>query len=98
MGCFVAAYEVVRDQRGTESLDHQVVVVQGCDDSSRRSAGNGSGDVRGRHAESSGVSFRLMLCIDKDVERRLDRSMSGRIALLADVADAHADLHLTLYT
>ena len=46
---FVARFEVVADERWAQGLDHQVVVVESCDDDASIDAVDRSGDVRGRH-------------------------------------------------
>ena len=54
--CSVAAEEVVGHECRTQSLDHQVVVVQGCDNNSGRCTSERSGDVRSRHVEKFGCN------------------------------------------
>jgi hypothetical protein len=46
---FIARLEVVGDQGRTEGFDHEVVVVEGCDDDFGGDAGEGSRDVGSRH-------------------------------------------------
>jgi hypothetical protein len=50
-GGFVARLEVVGDEGGAEGFDHEIVVVEGGDDDGGVDAGEGGGDVGGRHGD-----------------------------------------------
>lgn len=54
-GCsFVARLEVVADEGGADGLDHEFVIVQGCDDDGGVGVADGSLDVGGRHFGGGG--------------------------------------------
>jgi hypothetical protein len=54
---FVARLEVVGDQSRTEGFDHEVVVVEGCDDDRGGDVGEGSRDVGSRHLGNNDLVF-----------------------------------------
>jgi hypothetical protein len=60
LGFLITGNEVVADERWTESLDHQVVIVQSRDGDSGVDASKRSGDVGGRHLE---VKLKSICCL-----------------------------------
>lgn len=48
-GALVAGLELVADEGRAQSLDHEIMVVQGCDNDGGLGAVERSGDVRSRH-------------------------------------------------
>ena len=51
LGVFVARYEFVGDEAGTEGSDHDVVAVEGGDDGVDIDAGGDGGGDCGRHGD-----------------------------------------------
>jgi hypothetical protein len=65
---FIAGLEVVGDQGRTEGFDHEVVVVEGCDDDRGGDAGKGSRDVGSRHLRNNDLVFGFGIVVSWSLE------------------------------
>jgi hypothetical protein len=57
LGVLVAGYEVETDECWAKGFDHQLVVVEGCDDDAGIDAIERCGDVGGRHYDRTVISL-----------------------------------------